>query len=80
MYGLTDSYESIASFISGYFLGLDTTYKMDLNKRFADWILEKAKRPVSSWHECILRFMAENDETRAREILFSELKAFLKNM
>lgn len=80
MYMMSDSYESVSALISGYFLGLDTTLKMDLNKQFADWILIKSRKPASTWAECILLLLAENDKARAREILFYELKEFLRDL
>lgn len=80
MYTMSDSYEAVSALISGYFLGLDTVLKMDLNAQFRDWIVLKAKKPTAYWSEGILRVMAENDEVRAREILFAELNAFLENI
>jgi hypothetical protein len=80
MYGLSDSFEALSSLISGYFLGLDTTLKMDLNKQFADWILLKSRKPASTWAACILLLLADNDEVRAKETLFVELKAFLEHL
>lgn len=79
MYGVTDSYRELAVLLNGYFLGLDTTLKMDLNNGFRDWIHAKSPKPAATWQESLLLFLADNDEARAREILFSELKAFLAN-
>lgn len=80
MYVYSDTYESLSALICGYFLGLDTTLKMDLNKQFADWILVKATRPSQTWAECILHFLADGDEVAARRILFAELKVFLEDL
>lgn len=80
MYCQSDTYQSMEALISGYFLGLDTALKMDLNAKFRDWIYARTPKMAALWSECILRFMAENDEVRAREILFSELKAFLEHL
>ena len=80
MYCQSDTFQSMEALISGYFLGLDTALKMDLNAQFRDWIYAKTPKWAQSWSECIFRFMAENDEVRAREILFSELKAFLGHL
>ncbi len=79
MYGVSDTYRELAALINGYFLGLDTTLKMDLNTDFRNWIQAKSPKPAATWQESILRFLADNDEVRAREILFSELKAFLEH-
>ena len=80
MYCQSDTYQSMEALISGYFLGLDTTLKLDLSAQFRDWIYARTPKMTASWSECILRFMAENDEVRACEILFSELKAFLNRL
>lgn len=79
MYGVSDTYRELVVFINGYFLGLDTTLKMDLNNGFRDWIQAKSPKPAATWQESLFRFLAGNDEVRAREILFAELKAFLEH-
>lgn len=80
MYGVPDSYKELSALITGYFLGLDTTLKMDLNNHFRNWIQAKSPKIAVTWQESILRFLADNNEVRAREMLFSELKTFLKNL
>lgn len=79
MYCQSDTYQSMEALVSGYFLGLDTTLKLDLSAEFRHWIFNRSPKMAASWSECILTIMAENDELRAREILFSELKAFLES-
>lgn len=80
MYGVSDSYQELSALITGYFLGLDTIRKIDLNNHFRNWIHTKSPKVAVTWQESILRYLADNDEVRAREILFSELKAFLKQI
>jgi hypothetical protein len=78
MFALSDGYNSLVAYLIGYTVGVLDTRGVDYSDKFHKWLMKKQKTESSVfWSEYIRYIMADEDEEKARQLLFDLFEEFL---